>query len=79
MTKSDRYFYSEQPKERGFLVGVDMRTHRFQQGILSIEDSLEELAAILAQAFGWSAEQTTAEVERTIPILNQRHGLNLSQ
>jgi len=46
MTKVDRYFETNKPKERGFLVGVDMRTHRFQQGLLPIEDSLEELAAL---------------------------------
>ena len=46
MTKTDRYFYTDTPKERGFLVGVDMRTHRFQKGVLSVEDSLEELAAL---------------------------------
>jgi len=46
MTKPDRYFYSESPRERGFLVGVEMRTHRFQTGVLAIEDSLEELAAL---------------------------------
>jgi GTP-binding protein HflX len=46
MTKEDRHYYTEGPKERGFLVGVDMRTHRFQQGILAVEDSLEELAAL---------------------------------
>ena len=46
MTKVERDFDTGQSKERGFLVGVDMRTHRFQQGVLSVEDSLEELAAL---------------------------------
>ena len=50
MTKSDRLFDTEPSKERGFLVGVDMRTHRFQQGVLSVEDSLEELAALAETA-----------------------------
>jgi GTP-binding protein HflX len=50
MTKSDRLFDTEQPKERGFLVGIDMRTHRFQQGVLAVEDSLEELAALAETA-----------------------------
>ncbi|MEM7033523.1 MAG: GTPase HflX [Chloroflexota bacterium] len=46
MSKADRFYYSEVPKERGFLVGADMRTHRFQQGVLPVEDSLEELGAL---------------------------------
>ncbi len=50
MTNPDRYFYTDSSGERGFLVGVDMRTHRFQTGLLAIEDSLEELAALAETA-----------------------------
>ena len=46
MTTPDRYHYTETQKEQGFLVGVEMRTHRYQNGLLAIEDSLEELAAL---------------------------------
>ena len=47
MTNIDRYFYTDVPKERGFVVGVDIRTHHLKQGgTLTIEDSLEELAAL---------------------------------
>ncbi|HEY85173.1 MAG TPA: GTPase HflX [Chloroflexi bacterium] len=46
MTNSDRYHYTETQREQGFLVGVEMRAHRYQNGLLAIEDSLEELAAL---------------------------------
>ncbi len=45
MTNPD-YHYTETQKEHGFLVGAAMRTHRYQNGLLAIEDSLEELAAL---------------------------------
>lgn len=50
MTNPDRYFYTDNITERGFLVGVEMRTHRFQTGFLATEDSLEELAALAETA-----------------------------
>ncbi len=50
MTNPDRYFYTDHPLEKGFLVGVDMRSTRFRAGTLSTEDSLEELAALAATA-----------------------------
>ena len=46
MAKDKKFSYTEQPKERGFLVGVDLKTHRFQTGTLNIEDSMNELAAL---------------------------------
>ena len=50
MTNSDRYFYTDAPLERGFLVGVDIRSHRFQSGVLDAEDSIEELGALAETA-----------------------------
>lgn len=50
MTNPDRYFYTDTPKERGFLVGVEIRSYRFQTGLLAAEDSLEELAALAETA-----------------------------
>ena len=50
MIHSDRYHYPEQPKERGFLVGVEMRSYRHQSGFLAVEDSLEELATLASTA-----------------------------
>lgn len=50
MTNSDRYFYSEAPRERGFLVGVDIRSTRFKGGVLDAEDSIEELSALAETA-----------------------------
>ena len=70
MTKEDRYFYPDTPKERGFLVGIDMRTHRFQEGLLTVEDSLAELAALA----------NTAQVEvvgGTFQRLNKPHPATL--
>ncbi|MFQ5575554.1 MAG: GTPase HflX [Anaerolineae bacterium] len=48
MTNTDREFSTNYDRltERGFLVGVELRTHRFKTGLLSTEDSLEELAAL---------------------------------
>ncbi len=50
MTNPNRYFYTDAARERGFLVGVDIRTHAYRTGLLSIEDSLEELAALAETA-----------------------------
>jgi len=50
MTNPDRYFYTNPSREKGFLVGLDMRSTRFQTGTLSTEDSLEELAVLAATA-----------------------------
>ena len=51
MTNPDRYFYTDSTRERGFLVGVDIRSNAYRTGLLSIEDSLEELGA-LAETVG---------------------------
>ena len=40
-------------------------------------ESVEELAGVLANALGWTKEQTQAEVERTLSILADRHGVQL--
>lgn len=51
MTSSDeRMFVSPTHKERGYLVGVDLRGHRYQNHPLAIEDSLEELQALCETA-----------------------------
>jgi len=50
MTNSDRYFYPDSIRERGFLVGVDIRTNAYRTGLLTIEDSLEELGALAETA-----------------------------
>ena len=38
---------------------------------------IDELADILAQVLGWNDAQKKAEVERTLDILQDRHGVNL--
>jgi glycerol-3-phosphate dehydrogenase len=38
---------------------------------------VEELAEIMGQCLGWSREQVTAEVERTVGVLRERHGVIL--
>jgi len=40
-------------------------------------ESIGELAAILCDAQGWTTEQRTAEVARTLSILADRHGVRL--
>ena len=40
-------------------------------------DLLDELAAVLAEALDWSAEQTAAEVERSVHTLETRHLVRL--
>lgn len=67
MSKTDRFYYSEVPKERGFLVGVDMRTHRFQQGVLPIEDSLEELGALADTAHVEVIGATYQRLNKPVP------------
>ncbi len=41
-------------------------------------ESVEELAGVLANALDWTKEQIQAEVERTMSILADRHGVVLS-
>jgi len=50
MTNSDSFFYTNAPLERAFLVGVDIRSTRFQKGVLNAEDSIEELGALAETA-----------------------------
>jgi len=38
-------------------------------------EMLDELAEALANALGWTKEQKEAEVERTLSILADRHGV----
>lgn len=38
---------------------------------------VEEIAAIMAASLGWSPQQVDAEVERTLGILKEFHGVNL--
>lgn len=38
---------------------------------------VEEIAAIMAASLGWSPQQVEAEVERTLGILKEFHGVNL--
>jgi glycerol-3-phosphate dehydrogenase len=45
-------------------------------GLLTRE-MLDELAGVLANALGWTKEQRKAEVERTLSILADRHGVSL--
>lgn len=45
-------------------------------GLLTRE-MVDELAGVLANALGWSKEQKKAEVERTLSILADRHGVKL--
>jgi glycerol-3-phosphate dehydrogenase len=40
---------------------------------------LRELTEVLGTALGWSAEQQRAEIERTITLYRQRHGVELDQ
>jgi glycerol-3-phosphate dehydrogenase len=40
-------------------------------------EMLEDLARIIGNALGWNEEQKTAEVNRTLSILRERHGLIL--
>jgi len=40
-------------------------------------EMVEELARVLGNAIGWTAEQKEAEVARTLSILAQRHGVRL--
>jgi glycerol-3-phosphate dehydrogenase len=47
-------------------------------GLLTRE-SLDDLAEVLANALGWSKEQTEAEVESTLSILADRHGVVLNR
>jgi len=46
-------------------------------GLLTRE-MLEELAGVLANALGWTKEQRKAELDRTLFILANRHGVHLS-
>lgn len=43
------------------------------------KDNVEEIADAMGAALGWSVEQKTAEVERTLRLLADRHGLVLSE
>lgn len=52
------------------------RTMLAMLGRLSREAVLE-LAAIMGEGLGWSDEQRTAEVERTLALLSERHGVRL--
>jgi glycerol-3-phosphate dehydrogenase len=38
---------------------------------------LDELAAVIGEGLGWSAEQQGAEVQRTLDILRQKHGTEI--
>jgi glycerol-3-phosphate dehydrogenase len=38
---------------------------------------VEELARILGNALGWNEEQKTMEIQRTLTILTDRHGVRL--
>ncbi len=42
-------------------------------------DNMKEIAEALGAALGWSVEQKNAEVERTLRLLADRHGLVLSE
>lgn len=42
-------------------------------------DLLDELASLLANALGWSAAETAREVERTVKVLNEQHGVPLER
>lgn len=46
-------------------------------GLLSRE-MLDELAGVFANAFGWTREQRKSEVEHTLSVLADRHGVVLS-
>ncbi len=39
--------------------------------------SLEEVAAVLADALGWTEDKTRAEVQRTVDLLHTHHGIAL--
>jgi glycerol-3-phosphate dehydrogenase len=45
-------------------------------GLLTRE-MVDEVAGVLANAIGWSNEQKKAEIERTLSILADRHGVSL--
>jgi glycerol-3-phosphate dehydrogenase len=47
-------------------------------GQLSL-DLLEELAAVLAPVPAWSEERTRQEIERTVKLLREVHGVRLQQ
>jgi glycerol-3-phosphate dehydrogenase len=47
-------------------------------GLLTRE-MVDEVAGVLANAIGWSSEQKKTEVERTLSILADRHGVILSE
>ena len=40
---------------------------------------LEELAGVLAPALGWSEERTQQEIERTLSLLENVHGVKLAE
>jgi glycerol-3-phosphate dehydrogenase len=40
---------------------------------------LEELATIISPVLNWSQEQTEAEVERTVRLLQRVHGVTLAR
>jgi len=46
-------------------------------GELSCE-LLAELAEVLASALGWQKERTRQEIERTLKLLEQVHGVKLA-
>jgi hypothetical protein len=39
---------------------------------------LEELAAIVSPVLGWSEQETAAEVERTVRLLEKVHGVKVA-
>jgi len=45
-------------------------------GLLSRE-MLDELAGVFTNAFGWTNEQRKSEVEHTLSVLADRHGVRL--
>ncbi len=40
-------------------------------------DRIFELASVLGESLGWGNEQKNAEVERTLRLLSDRHGVRL--
>ena len=46
-------------------------------GQLSL-DLLEELAVVLAPVLAWSQERTQQEIERTVKLLSEVHGVKLT-
>lgn len=58
----------------------DLLLRRTLMGMLGdvTTDLVREVAMIVGEALGWDGNKAQAEIQRTVALLNGRHGLNLS-